>query len=185
LEKARQLGLEFLKVAQQQPTPGLMLAGNLLLGSSLFHLGQLEASLDHMNSAIRNHSGSAESVLALFAGPDIGVFCRSYLAHLAWHRESGKDADAHAEEAIAAAKRMRHPFSHAIALDYAAMLSVFRAESRVALERGREAVELCSRYGFAYYLAMANILTGWAGAAEGDVAAGLTQLREGLEGCAA
>src|SRR5437764_12735163 len=61
------------------------------------------------------------------------------------------------------------------------MLSVFRAESRVALERGREAVELCSRYGFAYYLAMANILTGWAGAAEGDVAAGLTQLREGLE----
>ena len=76
---------------------------------------------------------------------------------------------------------MRHPFSQAIALDYAAMLHVFRGESRAALERGREAVELCSRHGFAYYLAMANILTGWAGAAEGDVAAGLAQLREGLE----
>ena len=77
---------------------------------------------------------------------------------------------------------MRHPFSQAIALDYAAMLHVFRGESRAALERGREAVELCSRHGFAYYLAMANVLTGWAGAAEGDVAAGLAQLREGLEG---
>ncbi len=77
---------------------------------------------------------------------------------------------------------MRDPFSQAIALDYAAMLHVFRGESRAALERGREAVELCRRHGFAYYLAMANVLTGWAAAAEGDVAAGLAQLREGLEG---
>src|SRR5262249_15075921 len=51
-----------------------------------------------------------------------------------------------------------------------------------ALERGREAVELCGRHGFAYYLAMANVLTGWAEAAEGDVASGLAQLREGLDG---
>jgi predicted ATPase len=43
-------------------------------------------------------------------------------------------------------------------------------------------VELCNRYGFAYYLAMANVLTGWSRGAEGDVSAGLAQLREGLEG---
>jgi predicted ATPase len=182
LEKARQLSLEFLIAAEREPTPGLMLAGNFLLGSSLFHLGQLEASLDHMTAAIRTDSGPADSVLALFAGPDIGVFCRSYLAHLAWHREDGNHADGHAAEAIAAANRMRHPFSQAIALDYAAMLHVFRGESRAARELGRKAVELCSRHGFAYYLAMANVLTGWAGAAEGDVAAGLAQLREGVEG---
>jgi DNA-binding SARP family transcriptional activator/predicted ATPase len=182
LEKARQFSLEFLRVAEREPAPGLMLAGNFIVGSSLFHLGRLEAALDHMTVALRIHSGPAESVLALFAGPDIGVFCRSYLAHLAWHRADGCQADAYAAEAIAAAKRMRHPFSQAIALDYAAMLHVFRGESRLALERGREAVELCSRHGFAYYLAMGNILTGWAAAAEGDAAGGLAQLREGLEG---
>ena len=182
LEQAREFGLEFLKAAEREPTPGLTLAANFILGSTLFHLGQLEASLDHMTAAIRTHSGPSESVLALFAGPDIGVFCRSYLAHLSWHREDATPADSHAAEAIAAAKRMSHPFSQAIALDYAAMLHVFRGDSRAALERGREAVELCSRHGFAYYLAMANVLTGWAGAAEGDVAAGLAQLREGLDG---
>ena len=53
LEKARQFSLEFLRAAEREPTPGLMLAGNFLLGSSLFHLGQLEASLDHMTAAIR------------------------------------------------------------------------------------------------------------------------------------
>jgi predicted ATPase len=182
LEKARQVSLEFLRLAQRELSRGPTLAGNFMLGSSLFHLGQLEASLQHMTAAISPHDGPAESVLALFAGPDLGVFCRSYLAHLAWHRGDGDQADAYITEAIAAARRIRHPFSQAIALSYAAMLEVFRGESRAALGRGREAVELCSRHGFAYYLAMANVLTGWAAAAEGDVAPGLAQLREGLEG---
>jgi DNA-binding SARP family transcriptional activator/predicted ATPase len=181
LEKARQFSLDFLKAAELEPTPELRLAGNFLLGSCLFHLGQLEASLEHMTAAIGTHGGPAESVLTMFAGPDIGVFCRSYLAHLAWHREDGNHADNHAAEAITAANRMRHPFSQAIALDYAAMLHAFRGESRAALERGQEAVELCTRHGFAYYLAIANVLTGWARAAESDVAVGLAQLRGGVE----
>jgi predicted ATPase len=121
-------------------------------------------------------------VLSLFAGPDIGVFCRSYLAHLEWHRGDDLNAEAHATEAIEAARRMRHPFSQAIALDYAAMLHVFQGDSAAALRRGRETVELCSRHGFAYYLAMANVLTGWAAAVEDEKKAGLAQLRAGLEG---
>jgi adenylate cyclase len=76
---------------------------------------------------------------------------------------------------------MRHPFSQAIALDYTAMLHAFRGESRAALARGQEAVELCTRHGFAYYLAIANVLTGWARGAESDMASGLTQLRGGLD----
>jgi hypothetical protein len=63
-----------------------------------------------MTAAIGTHGGPAESVLAMFAGPDLGVFCRSYLAHLA-------HADGHAAEAITATNRMHHPFSQAIALD--------------------------------------------------------------------
>jgi len=182
LEKARQFSLEFLRLAEQSPTPGLMQAGNFLLGSSLFHLGQLRNSLHHMNEAIRTDTGAAESILAFFAGPDVGVFCRSYLAHLRWHCEDDNEAGVHAVKAIEAAKRIRHPFSQAIALDYSTMLDVFRRDSRLALEHGTEAVELCNRFGFTYYLAIANVLTGWARGAEGDVPAGLAQLREGLEG---
>jgi DNA-binding SARP family transcriptional activator/predicted ATPase len=182
LEQARHFSLEFVNLSEREPTRGLVTAGNFILGSCLFHLGQLEASLHHMHAAISAHSGPSESVLELFAGPDVGVFCQSYLAHLAWHREDGGQPDAYAAEAIDAARQLRHPFSQAIALAYAALLHVFQKESRAALERGREAVELCTRHGFAYYLAMANVVTGWARAAEGDVAAGLAQLREGLEG---
>jgi predicted ATPase len=181
LEEARQFSLEFLRAAEREPAPELAGAGNFFLGSSLFHLGDLEASLGHITAASRNSRAPAESVLALFAGPEISVFCRCYACHLAWHREDGNYADEHAAAAIDAAKRMRDHFSEAIALAYAAMLHVFQGDSDAALQRGREAVELCGRYGFAYYLAMANVLTGWAEAAKADVAAGLAQLREGLD----
>ncbi len=181
LEQARRLALEFFTLAERNPSPELTLAGNFVLGNCLYHLGQLEASLDHMNAAIAAHQGPAESVLELFAGPDIGVFCRVYLGHLTWHRGASEQADRHAKQAIAAAEQIRNPFSLAIALDYAAMLNVFKNDSRAALEVGREAVGLCSRHGFSYYLAMANVLTGWAAAAEGDVMEGLAQLRSGLE----
>jgi predicted ATPase len=186
LEQARQFSLEFLRLAEQEPTPGLMLAANFILGSSLFHLGQLKASLYHMTAAIAAESGPAESVLALFAGHDIGVFCRSYLAHLAWHCENADRANAHASEAIAAARRLEHPFSLAIALVYAALLHVLEGDSRAALERGREAVALCHCHGFAYYLAMAKVLAGWAEAAQakpadGNLTSGLAQLRSGIE----
>jgi predicted ATPase len=179
---ARQFSLEFLVEAERKSAPGLVRAGNFLLGSSLYHLGHLELSLHHMTAPISAESGPMESVLALFAGPDIGVFCRSYLAHLAWHRGDDLNAGAYAAEAIESARRMSDPFSQAIALDYAAMLHVFRGDSATALQRGREAVELCSRHGFAYYLAMANVLTGWALAAKGEEDAALAQMRTGLDG---
>jgi DNA-binding SARP family transcriptional activator/predicted ATPase len=186
LEKARDFSLEFLRLAEREPTPGLMLAGNFILGSSLFHLGRLEASLQHMNAAIaaepdQAESGPAESVLALFAGYDVGVFCRSYLAHLLWHRGDPERAQAQASQAIAAARGLGHPFSLAIALAYATLFHVLNRDSRAALERGREAVELTGRHGFAYYLAMANVLTGWAAAAEGGHTDGLAQLRAGID----
>ena len=183
LEKACQTSLEFLRLAEAEPAAGLKMAGHFILGSSLFHLGRFNESLENMTASIRAQaSGPADSVLALFAGPDIAVFRRSYLAHLAWHCEDGTDADGHAAEAMAVATRLQHPFSQAIALDYTAMLHVFRGESGAALKRGREAANLCSRHGFAYYLAVANVLTGWANAMEGNVPSGLAQLRDGLDG---
>jgi predicted ATPase len=183
VEKARQFSLDFRSLAEEEADPGLMMAANFLQGGSLFHLGELETAFDRLTAALGGTDGCPwESALSLFAGPDLGVFCLSYLAHLSWHRDDGKAADIHIAEAIAAATRIRHPFSQAIALAYAAMLHAFGGETRMALERGQQAVELCARHGFAYYLAMANVITGWAKAAEDDVALGLAQVREGLEG---
>ena len=181
LEISRQFSLEFLEAAARQPRPELIVTGNFIAGVSLYHLGRLEESLEHMTASVRTSAGAGGSVLSLFAGPDIGMFGHAYLAHLTWHRDDAGRAEAYAREAVDEARRMGHPFSQAIALAYSAMLQVFHGDAAAALARGREAVELCTRHGFAYYLAMSNILTGWAEAANGDAAAGLARLRHGME----
>jgi len=69
----------------------------------------------------------------------------------------------------------------AIALDYSTMLHVFQRNAAAALAQSREAVELCRKHQFAYYLAMAEILGGWALAMEGTAEAGIMQMRRGLD----
>jgi predicted ATPase len=134
-----------------------------------------------MEQALQKDSGPCDPALALFAGPDVGVFCRAYLGHLFWHLGDAEQAVAKSQEAVAMAREMSHPFSLAIALDYAAMLSVFRQESKLTLAQAEEASTICRKHGFAYYLAWADILTGWAIAMEGDTATGLAHLRHGLD----
>ena len=61
----------------------------------------------------------------------------------------------------------------------------FHVLNAIAVRRwntGGKQWNCASRHGFAYYLAMANVLTGWAEAAEGRHAAdGLAQLRAGID----
>ena len=60
--------------------------------------------------------------------------CRCLLPSLsvafAWQFGDAEEAAAKSEESIALARELSHPFSLAIALDYAAMLGVFRQEGR-------------------------------------------------------
>ncbi len=181
LEESRRLGQQCADWASGEGVPALEMAGRFFLGTSLFHLGQLTASWEHMQKAAPAYGGSSHSALALFAGPDVGVFRTSYLSHLLWQFGHAEQAAAKSEEAIALARQLAHPFSIAIALDYAAMLHVYGREDKLALARAREASEVCRRHGFPYYLAWAEILEGWATAVQGDPDAGLTMLRQGLE----
>ncbi len=161
--------------------PALEMAGHFLLGSSLFHLGDFSASLQQMKLGQPPWGSLTHPALTLFAGPDIGVHSRSYLSQLLWLLGDPTEAEAKSTESIALARELSHPFVLAVALDYAAMLDVFRQDSKRALARANEAAELCRKHSFAYYLAWAEILAGWASAMEGDTPGGLARLRHGIE----
>ena len=85
------------------------------------------------------------------------------------------------EEAVLRARAVAHPFTLGIALDYEAMMNVYRWDWGITLARAEEAAAICSKHGFAYYLAMAEILAGWATGMEGNTADGMRRLRIGLD----
>jgi DNA-binding SARP family transcriptional activator/predicted ATPase len=181
LEVSRELAQQCLDLANHEGVPTLSVMGHFLLGSCNFHLGRLEGSKMHLDHTLAAFSGGSHPALAMFAGPDVGVFCRSYQSHVLWHLGNAEQAARKSEEALAAARQVSHPFSMAIALVYAALLHVFHRESERALARAEEAVAVCRKHGFAYYLSVAEILAGWAMAMSGDAETGVARLRGGLE----
>lgn len=183
VETSRQEAMQFLQAAEKTSSSELKLAGSFLLGSSLSHLGQFQQAFKHLKLALKLHQRSSASVLEVFGAPDVRAFCRAYLSHVAWHRAPNAEdesATLFITEALHMAEAMGNPFIQAIALNYCAMLHVLRGDGPRALSVGRQAVELCDRHSFAYYLAMANVLTGWATCAVGAPEVGLEQLRSGL-----
>jgi len=60
-------------------------------------------------------------------------------------------------------------------------MNVYRCECGLTLELAEEAAAICSKHGFAYYLAMAEILAGWGTGMEGNAEAGIHRIRGGLD----
>jgi predicted ATPase len=181
LEESSRLAQDCIDCARRDGVSAQQMAGHFLLGTSLYHLGKLVASQEQIERAVPTTEGPSHPALAFFAGPDIGVFCRAYLSHLLCQFGHPEQALEKSSESISRARQLSHPFSLGIALDYAAMLNVYRGDSKLALARAQEASEVCREHGFVYYLALADIFAGWATGLEGDPAAGLVKLRHGLD----
>ncbi len=181
LEESRRLAQDCVDEASRDDALTVEMAGRFLLGTSLFHLGRLASSLEQLELAVPDSGSTSPPALAFFVGRDVRIFCHSYLSHLFWQLGHAEKAAARSEEAIARARELSNPFSLAVALDYATMLDVFRQDGKRALTRAAEASAVCGKYGLTYYLAWAELLAGWATAVEGDTAAGLIQLRQGLD----
>lgn len=181
LEESRQLAQDAIDGARHESASAHENAGHFLLGTSLFHLGRLQESWKQVELAGLSSADPPHPALALFAGPDVGVFRRAYLSHLLCLFGHPEEAEAKSNESVALAREVAHPFTLGIALDYAAMLSVYQGESDIALARANEASEICGKYGFVYYLAVADILAGWATSRGGDTSAGLIRMRHGLD----
>jgi predicted ATPase len=84
------------------------------------------------------------------------------------------------QEALTLARELAHPFSLAVALCLAAWLHQCRREGQRTHEQAEAAITLCTDQGFAFFLAWATILRGWALAEQGQEKDGIAQIHQGL-----
>lgn len=179
LRRAHDLGQQLYTLAQHLADPTLSLEAHYILGNNLCGLGQFVQGREHLEQAIALYQPQQHGVQVLFFGPDTGVFCQAWLAHSLWHLGYPDQALWSSQAALTLAQELAHPFSLALALDYAAMLHQFRQDKAATLMLSEQAMAVCAEHGFAYYLAWATILQGWATAAE-KPEVGIIQIRQGL-----
>ena len=182
LEAAWDVAKELDGLAQRQQDQALLAVAQWALGQCLFFQGQPAAARAHLEQAIALHDAHPYRPLGVASGfpADLGVFSRCFAAHTLWHLGYPDQALQRIREALRLAEDLGHRFSRALALDYAAMLHQFRREAEIVQELGETAMTLCAEQGFAYYLAWATIMHGWALAMKGQGEAGIARMRHGL-----
>jgi predicted ATPase len=103
------------------------------------------------------------------------------LARILWFQGYPDQALRRSAEAIVLARELTHPFSLALALTYAALVSQLRLEIHETRELAEEAITLCTAHGFTFCLALATVLHGWALAELNQHQVGIAQIKQGIE----
>ena len=179
LQEARELGEQFLRLAQNEPDPAFLLDAHLALGSSLLWLGDFGASQAHMAQVTvlydRQPRRSQHPM-----GADPGVICLSNQAEALWYLGYPDQAQQKIRAMLPLAQELAHPFSLSFALDYSVWCHQHRGEVQAVQEQAEALIALTSEQGFGLFLAQGHLFRGWALVMQGDETQGLALLHQGL-----
>jgi predicted ATPase len=180
LPRARELGEQLLRLAQQAHDATLLLAAHRALGPTLLWQEELPLAREHLEQGIALYDPQQHRSSAFVYGIDLGMTCRSFAAWVLWFLGYPDQALQRSHEAITLAQELSHPYSLGFALEFTADLHQFRRERRLAQERAEAAMALAAEQGFPLALSQAASLRGWALAEQGQGAEGIAQIRQGL-----
>jgi class 3 adenylate cyclase/tetratricopeptide (TPR) repeat protein len=180
LRGAATLMQEAAELATRSGDPALKVEADHFAGVVSFHLGDFQSARDLLESSARAGEFRGRYHSEVY-GINMGVFCNAYMSHCDWHLGYPTRALRIAEEGLALAREISHPFSIALALNYLAMLHQFGRDSDAALERATEARSICAEHGFDYYGAWSSLIRAWAIAESGRLDQGLAAYDTALE----
>ena len=151
-----------------------------LLACSLFHQGEFAQALETAETGVARSGLAAANPLVTVYGDSPVIACHSWAALSLWFMGAVNTARDRSEGAVALARARGHQQGLTLALGQAAVVSQCRREPGLARESADECFDRAEREGFAYRMAMARTIRGWASVHLGDVEGGLRDLHEGL-----
>jgi predicted ATPase/DNA-binding winged helix-turn-helix (wHTH) protein/class 3 adenylate cyclase len=177
---ARELGERCFTIAQRVQDPALLQEAHLMLGSTLFFLGELVTASAHLEQGVALYDPYRGRSLALSRGTDPGVICLSRASWTLWMLGYPDRALTRSHEALALAQQLSHAHTLGYALNYATLLHKWRREVQLVRELTETEITLSSEHGFVQFLAGGMIRQGWALSEQGSAEEGIVQLCEGL-----
>jgi class 3 adenylate cyclase/predicted ATPase len=181
LQTSRDLDEQLLRLAQQMQDTPLLIEAHWALGTTLCFLGEIVPARAHLEQSITLYDAQpprAQPLLDVVRDP--GVAARSWISWLLWVHGYPDQARTRSQQAFTLAQALAHPYSQAIALASAAVCSLLCREHWSAQERAEAAVAITQEWGFPMWLAASTVCRGWAQAVQGEGAAGIAQMRQGL-----
>jgi tetratricopeptide (TPR) repeat protein len=183
VDEALRLGTELLRRGETSGHNVVIVEGHYILGVTTFWRGEFVSSAGHLRSALaRYRESDQQEHLTLFA-QDPQAVCLSRLALTEWYLGEPDAGLATCDRALECARRLAHPWTLGYVLVFAGWLAAELGDTARLIELVRQARPVTAEQKQRAELdLMVHILGGWGAANDGNVVAGIAQIKEGLAG---
>lgn len=181
LRTARNLGEQILRLVPALGDSGLVLEAHVVLGVTLYFLGELEAAKAQFQSAIEVYDPAQHRVHAMIFGQEPGMASHIYLAKTLCLLDDADGAEHHRAEAARIARETEHHHTSAFCMMYDAVVQQFLGKARETMSLTDRLLTLSEEQGFPIWHSGAEVLKGWALAALGQLDAGIALMTDGIE----
>jgi DNA-binding winged helix-turn-helix (wHTH) protein/tetratricopeptide (TPR) repeat protein len=145
-----------------------------------FSLGKFADAMGEAAEAVEIYDRDRHAEMAVTYGShDAGVCARMFAARSLAFLGRTNDALRWADEAVALARALKHPFSTALSLTFRGAVDQCCGNAAGAADNAREGQLLARDQGFGLMLAWCTTISGWAAVRLGDDA-GLAQISSGI-----
>lgn len=174
------LGEEALAHAQRLGDPAALSMAQVVLGISILHRGDWQISRRLLEQTAGFKDEDLDPAWRLVWPHHVGSANRRHLAMVLWHLGYPDRSLRLISDTVTQATEIAHLYSLAAALSWSAWLHQFRREPAQAQVHAEQAISLARQHGFPYWHFHGMALEGWAWAQQGQVAAGIARMEEGL-----
>ncbi len=168
-------------LAERTHNAAFSLEAHRALGSTLLFVGAFDAGRTHLEQGVALYDPQQHRAHALRYGSDPGIACLSYGGRAWWFLGYPDQALKRGYEGLALAESLSHSFSMAQALGMLAHIYQARRQIQPTHEWAEKTLVYATEQGIPYWSALAAIVRGWALAAQGQMAAGIGEMRQGME----
>ncbi|WP_342669642.1 AAA family ATPase [Aldersonia kunmingensis] len=181
MKKARALAEEFLELAEPQQDPLILAVGHRMLAYAAWWQGDVVGVRDHTAKGLALYSPDQYRTCIVSYIQDSGVLCGYLNALSHWVLGYPTRAVEVMEQTLTRARGFEHPYSVGLTLLMSAQLAQLRRDTESALAQAEAALSI-SRERDLHAVALWCLLPrGWALAEQGEVAAGIADIREAMD----
>jgi tetratricopeptide (TPR) repeat protein len=158
----------------------MLVDGHLVLGTNLAFLNDLHAGLEHIDKAITCFESEPHRSRRFQLGNNPGVACFTTSAFILWMLGYPDRALQRANDAVALATELEHPFTLAYGLFHSGFLHLWRREPELVQDRAVALLHVLDDHDLQIWRALGTCLLGAANTGMGRFEEGLAQIRQGV-----
>jgi transcriptional regulator with XRE-family HTH domain len=180
LHAALKVAEELLTLAQSEEDADLLVDAHCALGTTHFHMGNLELARQHLEQGLKQSDTYANySHVSLHAVRSPKVLTRSFLSHTLWFMGFPDQALEVSRSAMALSQELTLPEISCVHF-FASAFHSLRRELKEVQEHTQSAILLSSEFGATHWAAKAGIIRGWSLAKQGQTREGIEEIRRNL-----